>query len=233
MSEKGQGNALTWALAISLCFSILLTIYLLKWRLNIPNGQVSIVPDELLKELGNQKDSLIKNTKTLKNYVESSDYYQKSTQQQLAELQKAFSIFQGSLDSKDQEIDRHKKGYDFHVYKNFVNKFIKFYIDLKKEADAPENEHASELLNDMLALFEDALDECNVEIITPDMNKNIEEQASIISANKKSQLTNDPKIVGKIAKIIHPAFGLRTSSGIDMLREASVSVYSIEQSEAA
>jgi hypothetical protein len=233
LNEENQGSALIWALALSLCASIFFTLYLLRWRLRLPNGQTSIVPDELLKELGNQRDALIKYIKTLKSYAEGSDHYQKSTQQQLAELQQAFNIFQSSLDAKDQEIDRHRKGYDFHVYKKFVNKFVNFYIVLKREADAPENKNASELLNDMLSLFEDALDECNIEIITPDKEKSVEEQANIIGANKKYQLTNDQNTEGKIAKIIHPAFGLRTSSGIDILKEASVLIYSMEQSEAA
>ncbi len=234
LDNKGNtSNALTWALAISLCFSVLMTLYLLRWRLNIPNAQVSIVPDELLKIIAGQNDAFANNTRALKSYVENTGGYQKDTQQQLAELQQAFSIFQNSLDSKDQEIDRHKKGYDFHVYKNFINKFIKFYIDLKREVDAPENKHASELLNEMLALFEDALSECNIEIIMPDLAKNVEDQVNIISINKKSEFTYDPKAVGKIAKVFYPAFALRTPSGIDVLREASVSVYSQEQSEAA
>jgi|GEM_PF-4901778 len=231
-NQTGQG-ALTWALAISLCCSVFMTLYLLRWRLRLPNGQVSLVPDELLKIIGTQHDAFVGNTKALKHFADNTNEHQKITHQQFAELQQAFSIFQTSLSSKDQEIERHKKGYDFYVYKKFVNKFIKFYIDLKREADAPENQHSAKILNDMLALYEDALSECNVAIIMPDIAKGADEQSSIISANRKSEFTSNSATAGKIAKVIYPAFVLKTPSGTEILREASVSVYSTEQSEAA
>ena len=103
-------------------------------------------------------------------------------------MQKAFAIFQESLDKKDKEIERYKKGYDSAIYSKFLRKFVKFYIDLKKEADAPENQQSAAVLNDMLEQLEDALLECNVELKKPAIMDSADEHKDIISGNKKTKL---------------------------------------------
>jgi hypothetical protein len=220
-------------LALSLTVSIYLTIYILKWRLRVSDTQVSVVPEVLLTSLSSQSQALAQNTSYLSEYIKRISHDREKTDVGILELQKAFSIFQDSLNKKDQEIERYKKGYDSAVYKKFLGKFTKFYVDLKREADAPENVQSVKILSDMLELMEDALLECNVAIKFPSLMDNADEYREIISGNKKVQKTNQPDLHGKIAEVVTPAFMLKTQAGDEVLREATITVYSYENSEAA
>lgn len=219
-------------LGISLASSIFLIIYLLNWRYKVSDTQVSVVPEVLLKALGDQSDALGQNTSYLSEYIKRISAYREKMDGDIVELQKSFAIFQDSLNQKDQEIERYRKGYDSAVYNKFLHKFIKFYIDLKKEADAPENQHSAAILNDMLELLEDALIECNVEIKNPSVMEQVEAHAGLIGGQKKSTLTNQQELHGRIEKVISPAFILKTQAGDEIIREASVSIYMYQESEA-
>lgn len=220
-------------LTIALVASIFLIIHLLKWRYRVSDTQVSVVPNELLKILEDQVGGFNQNAHYISEYIKRVVQDREKTDVGILELQKAFAIFQDSLNKKDKEIERYKDGYDSAIYKKFLGKFTKFYIQLKKEADAPENTQSADILKDMLEQLEDALLECNVALKTPALMQSADEYREIISGNKKIQVTNKPELHGKIAEVLMPAFVLRTQAGEEVLREANVAVYVYEESEAA
>lgn len=234
-SKEGRGILYTLLiiLTVSLGVSVFLVFHLLSWRYRITDSQVSVVPNELLKLLEEQVGGYNQTTHYISEYIKRITQDREKTDAGILELQKAFAIFQESLDKKDKEIERYKKGYDSAIYGKFLRKFVKFYIDLKKEADAPENQQSAAVLNDMLDQLEDALLECNVELKAPAIMDLADEHKDIISGNKKTQTTNQPELHGKIADVLMPAFMLKTQAGEEVLREASIAVYVYEESEAA
>lgn len=236
-SPSKEGHSVLYALLIvltvALAVSVFLIFHLLNWRMRLPGGQISVVPEKLMDSLAEQSNAFGHNSQYVGEYIKRISEDRKKTDAGLLELQKAFTIFQESLDKKDKEIDRYKKGYDSALYEKFLRKFVKFYIELKKEADAPENEKSAALLNDMLEQLEDALLECNVELKVPALLDAADEHKEIISGHKKTQTTNQPELHGKIAEVLMPAFMLKTQAGDEVLREASIAVYIYEESEAA
>ena len=233
-SKDGRGflYAILILLTVSLASSIFLIIYLLNWRYQISDTQVSVVPNELLKLLESQVEGFNQTTHYIGDYIKRIAHDRGKTDTDIKELQNAFVIFQESLNKKDREIERYKNGYDSAIYKNFLGKFTKFYIELKKESSVPENRHSVELLTDMLEQLEDALLECNVELRTPALMEQADEYKDIISGHKKIKTTDQPDLHGKIAEVLLPAFVLKTQTREEVLREASITIYIYEESEA-
>lgn len=221
--------ALLSMLGVSQLGSILLIMYLFKMRQYTPSGQVSVVPEELLKSLSDQSGAFRKNSQYIFEYIKRIITDREKTDNDIVELQKSFSVFQDSLNKKDKEIERLKKGYDTAVYVRFLKRFIKFYVELKKEADAPENQENAVVLNDMLELFGDALIECDLQIKWPDVMASIEDYNHIISAKRKVLQTDNPELHDKIAHVLMPAFIL----GDEVLREANVVIYSYNKEREA
>lgn len=209
-------------LGVSQIASIFLIMHLFKMRQYTPSGQVSVVPEELVKSLSEQSGALGQNTQYISEYIKRIIADREKTDGDIVELQKSFAVFQDSLNKKDEEIDRLKKGYDTAVYERFLHKFIKFYVELKKEADAPENQQNAPILNDMLELLEDALIECNLEIKSPDVMSSANDHSDIVSTKHKTLDTDNPELHGKIAHVLMPAFVL----GSEVLREANIVIYS-------
>lgn len=216
-------------LGVSQLGSIFLIMYLFKMRQYTPSGQISVVPEELLKSLSDQSGALGQNSQYIGEYIKRIMTDREKTDGDIVELQKSFAVFQDSLNKKDEEIDRLKKGYDTAVYERFLKKFIKFYVELKKEADAPENQENAVVLNDMLELFGDALIECNLQIKSPDVMASIEDYNHIISAKRKVLQTDNPELHEKIAQVLMPAFIL----GDEVLREANIVIYSYNKEREA
>lgn len=221
--------ALLLVLGVSQIASIFLIRHLFRMRQYTSNAQVSIVPEELLKALTEQSGALGQNTKYISEYIKRIIADREKTDGDIVELQKSFALFQDSLNKKDEEIERLKKGYDTAVYEKFLNKFIKFYVELKKEADAPENQANAPLLNDMLDLLGDALVECNLQVKAPEIMGSAEDYASILNAKSKTLETDNPELDGKVAQVIMPAFIL----GNDVLREAIIVIYSYRERKTA
>jgi len=218
-------------LTLSLLASTYLILYLLNWRYKISDTQVSVVPQNLMEILSGQTKALNSYSSHMNNYIQKVSQDREKTDADIVELQRAFAIFQESLNKKDLEIERYKKGYDSAVYEKFLRKFIKFYIEMKKESDAPENQQSAALLKDMLEILEDALLECNVEIIAPVLMKQAEEYHGIIGGNQKTRTTDQQDLHGKIAEVSFPAFLLITQAGEEVLREASITTYVYKESE--
>tara|TARA_R110002126_G_scaffold239459_19_gene382821 strand:- start:1126 stop:2028 length:903 start_codon:yes stop_codon:yes gene_type:complete len=231
-SRDGRGflYSILILLAVSLASAIFLIIHLLNWRYRVSDTQVSVVPNKLLELLESQVGGFNQTTHYIGDYIKRIAHDRGKTDADIKELQNAFAIFQESLNKKDQEIERYKNGYDSAIYKKFLGKFTKFYIDLKKETDAPENQHSVELLTDMLDQLEDALLECNVELRTPALTEQVDEYKNIISGHKKIKITDQPDLHGKIAEVLLPAFILKTQAGEEVLREANIAIYIYEES---
>jgi uncharacterized membrane protein len=76
---------------------------------------------------------LRQNLQHVSKQIERITTVREKTYDGIIELEKSFAVFQDSLNRKDAEIDRLRKGYDTAVYEKFLKKFIKFYVELKKK----------------------------------------------------------------------------------------------------
>lgn len=143
-------------------------------------------------------------------------------------LKNTFLELQKKLDTQDNEIDRLKKGYDNHITKKIITRFIKVFEyvgDLKKINSEDSN------LKNISLLLEDALADCNVSEFRPEINSDFREVEGI-DANPELIETELKELNFKIAEVKKPGFLISYQDTVEVLQPAYVSVYKfIEQKE--
>jgi len=141
-------------------------------------------------------------------------------EQKIANVTEMVGIFKDSVDKKDKEIERFKKGYDYVVFKRFVGRYLRLHKELSSMViDAPENQD----LKDALILLEDAIYECGVQKYLPVLGSNYAETEG---------LENDPPTVPvsegsepyQIVEVLEPGFRLELPDGYDYLRKSKVAI---------
>ena len=115
--------------------SLFINYLLLKWRSKYKNQLVTF-PENLI----DQFESLGKDFSIIKSGVRSEfEKYTEQMQRQVMlnqntskditlkyeEILESFSLLQKSLDNKDREIERLKKGYDLQILKKYISKLIR------------------------------------------------------------------------------------------------------------
>ena len=154
---------------IVLFFISLVTNYtLLKWRSRSKNQLISFPEnlqdqfESLSKEFNDIKSSVHSNfgnyTENLKKQINLHHEVAKNVTKKYDEIFESFSVLQKSLNQKDDEIERLKKGYDLQILKKYVIKLLR----VADTCDAIENDpkvsdetkkettFISESLNDLL-----------------------------------------------------------------------------------
>lgn len=131
-----------------LSISLLMNYLLLRWRSRYKN-QLITFPESLLDQFNNlgRDFSNIKSgvqseferyTEILKKQVNLNNDTSLEISQKYEEILDSFSLLQESLDSKDQEIERLKKGYDLQILKGYILKIIKV-IDICDSVNQDQN----------------------------------------------------------------------------------------------
>jgi len=156
-----------------------------------------------------------KNNKT-KSTAEVQEPNEKNDANELAFLKE-------SIHSKDSELKRYKEGYDIKVFKSYLGKFVRLYNDIYKEYRFTDGD-AKESMKDMLDLFEDALNECEIKIITPTINQPKEKYKNILSGVEKIRNSDNVELKNCIAEVLTPAFILQNENN-ELIRGADIAVY--------
>ena len=136
-------------------------------------------------------------------------------------LKNTFLELQKKLDSQDTEIDRLKKGYDNHITKKIITRFIKVfeYVGDLKNINSEDNN-----LKNISLLLEDALADCNVSEFNPELKSDFREVEGI-DANPEIIETNVRDLNFKIAEVKKPGFIISYQDSVEILQPAYVSVY--------
>lgn len=136
-------------------------------------------------------------------------------------LKNTFLELQKKLDSQDTEIDRLKKGYDNHITKKIISRFIKVfeYVGDLKNINSEDNN-----LKNISLLLEDALADCNVSEFNPELKSDFREVEGI-DANPEIIETNIRDLNFKIAEVKKPGFVISYQNSVEILQPAYVSVY--------
>lgn len=136
-------------------------------------------------------------------------------------LKNTFLELQKKLDSQDTEIDRLKKGYDNHITKKIISRFIKVfeYVGDLKNINSEDNN-----LKNISLLLEDALADCNVSEFNPELKSDFREVEGI-DANPEIIETNVRDLNFKIAEVKKPGFIISYQDSVEILQPAYVSVY--------
>ena len=228
--------SITLVLVFSLVLNIivlLLAAYLIKWRMVTQENQISIVPPELLRSFEKNKRAvslLLKKIKSLeKLQVEKNEKIIKLNN----ESTKYLSLLTKNVNQKDKELQRLKEGYDYRVFKNFLNRFMKIHHIVGEELQSYSRgfdkkdesiKNIVSFLETLRVLLEDAFLECGLDSFAPKKGEGFKE-AFGVSSDFEPVYTEDEGKNMKIAKIKSKGFKLDNEFGEKVVKPSFVQVY--------
>jgi hypothetical protein len=205
--------------------AVAVTFYLYRWRrILLAEHPNALVPEEwgaALKESSKTTKILVskanENNQTLTGFLQQhSDNVRQMTE--------TFMTFKKSLDDKDAEIERLRRGYDAHVYRQFLSRFIRVHKNLL-ECASEAVISVSDIRN-LRLLLEDAMEESGVAAFEPDVGEDIRGLGDRVAENPKILETDDPAAHLTIATVNAPGYEIVSGEQTVILSPAQVTVYS-------
>ena len=210
--------------------AIWVSFWLYKWRKRIISDMGTkntiIVPEDFLenqqqiskyfKELASNVATLAKN---LNGDIANLD-------KQYNELMDNFLTLRKALDERDAEIKKLKEGYDQTIIKKSLRRFLKTHQSVSDSY----KENPSDQLEQILYLFNDALEEAGVEIFSPGLNA-LYSKTDGLSENPKKITAPNKEDVGKIQQVNEEGYRMKIPSGYEYLIPSKVTIYIEENTE--
>mgnify|MGYP005629763983 CR=1 FL=1 len=216
----------TLVACLTALIAVIVAFYLYRWRrILLAEHQNLLVPEKWGAELRGNRDatqqlisSYNQNTNLLSDFLEHHS-------EAIRQMTETFMTFKKSLDDKDAEIERLRQGYDAHVYRQFLNRFIRVHQSLVEQA--ADEEVLPSNVRTLTLLLEDALEESGVAPFEPEPGEDIRELGDRIADSPKVLETPDPDNHLKIAEVNSPGYELISGEKSVVLIPAQVTVYRI------
>ena len=142
-------------------------------------------------------------------------------------LKDIFLELQGKLNDQDREIERLKKGYDNHLVKKFIIRFLRVHNYLVKQNQKfPEDSN----LQNLLMLMEDALESSNVHLYNPEVGGDYRSVEGL-AENPEIIETDDESQDFKIKNVVKPGYFLKYDQNKEFVQDAVVSIFSYVREE--
>lgn len=216
--------AVTLVACVTALAAVVVAFYLYRWRRILLTGHPNaLVPEEwgaALREVSKVTSDLIsnnrQNTEALSQHLEThSGAVQKMTG--------TFMSFKQSLDDKDAEIDRLRRGYDAHIYRKFLHRFIRVHQSLL-ECGTGNEVSASDIRN-LTLILEDALEESGIALFEPEIGDDIRNLGERIADSPRVLETAEAEAHLTIAEINAPGYEVVSGEQPVVLVPAQVTVY--------
>jgi hypothetical protein len=140
-------------------------------------------------------------------------------------LLESFLTLQQAISNRDDEIKRLRKGYDGKVFKRFLLRFIKASIAINEIKDGAKNSDQFQNLSYVARLLENALEECAVTELKPELNTDYRKLGAEVADGPEIVITEDDTLNFKIAEIKTPAYVIEGEGGYEVLIPATVVIY--------
>jgi molecular chaperone GrpE (heat shock protein) len=142
-------------------------------------------------------------------------------QSKTADLQASFLTLQDSLDEKDREIRRLKSGYDLHVFRKFVSRFLRVgsALDDFLVAEEPVRKNLAETK----VLLDDALEECGIEPFSPEVGADYLEADGVADDPYTVEVPTRDE-ANKIKRVLEHGYRMNTPQGYEVIKEAKVEI---------
>ena len=124
-----------------------------------------------------------------------------------------------------------KKGHDAKIFKRFVSRFIRVSVALEEIREEAKDSDQAKNYKYLCRLIQNALEDCGVEQIRPDINSDYREAGPEIADDPTLITTNDSTLDFKIASVESPAYVIEGQGDREIIIPARVSVYKLEEQE--
>lgn len=142
-----------------------------------------------------------------------------------------FLTLQDAISVRDNEIERLKKGHDAKVFKRFLMRFIRVSRALREIHDESVGTEQERNLKYIVRLMEDALEECGVELFSPELGTDYREAGAEISDDPRVIRTVKPELDYSIASIESVAYVIQGEGDLQVIVPAKVTIYRLQQDE--
>lgn len=202
--------------------STIISFYLYKWRRILLAQPNLLVPEEWGKYL----DVVGRNMKELEASVANNiNHIASNTSESTNKIDNMIETYmslQGSLDQKDSEIRRLKKGYDAEIFRKYLSRFIQIELALDDYIHLKEGD--IKIFEQLKRLFEDAFDECGVESFEPQVGEDYR-HAFGVADNPKKTISGDLDKEFTIGEVLEAGYRLRNGDDYEIIKPAKVSIY--------
>lgn len=223
VSTSETSSIVILVLCLSVAANLMLAaiaLYFFRWRTLVVNDQNTLMPERWVTGFVSSIDKL-------GDVIQQLTQFSASNRSNINNIAEILDTLQRSLDDKDQEIKRYKRGYDSHLYKKFISKFVLISETLRQILD--KDEFSKSEGENIHFRLQDALDDCGV------TTKEIE--AGLDYINLGSLVTDNPRLIEaedssqafKVAECLRPAFILSTAGDDQVIIPAKITVYSYSQ----
>ena len=205
---------------------LVVAIYLLTWRRALDGSQISIIPSELLSAFEKNRSLMSNFSRQLENSQKNISKIKREDSDTILELKDYLSVLTKSVTEKDNDIIRLKGGYDYKIFKGFLNRFIRVYKTIEEDLDyyaEKENTEMVKFLENLKDIFKEAFLDCGLKKFSP---KEGEDFKSAFGVSKTDHIHTDSKDKDmKIAEIKNEGFKLSNDFGEEVIRPSFVKVY--------
>ena len=173
------------------------------------------------------KQANMNTRKSLAAVVKASDLQTEKSES----LLNSFLTLQQAISNRDDEISRLKKGHDAKIYKRFVSRFIRVSVALEEIREEAKDSDQAKNYKYLCRLIQNALEECGVEQIRPELNSDYREAGPEIADDPTLIYTNESTLDFKIKSVESPAYVIEGEGDREIIIPSKVSVYRVEQQE--
>ena len=188
----------------TLC-SVAVSAWLYLWRVKITENQALLVPENLIKATEKHSALIMALKNDIPEIMRGVDKRSRDTLSSSQSIEETLVRFQSTLKDRDQEISRYKSGHDVFVYRRFLLRFLSVYQMLSNNESSSPEIHSQ--LSKIRVYFEDAFEECGVELYSPKIGVSFLEYNNLFDESISQIETDNIDRDYEIAEIIRP--GLR------------------------
>ena len=162
--------------------------YLYRWRRKLSSQPHLLMPEEYIEKMERFEATV----ETLAEHLEKDvPKIHRDINQKTNDILSSFLTLNQSLEEKEKEIRRLKKGGDLKVIDKFISRFANINDDLETflnrfslEDDTDSNESLLRELQDTQEMLWDAMEECDVERYSPELGLNFRHTEGLSSKTK-------------------------------------------------
>jgi len=223
-------------LSLLTLISISISFWLYYWRKLSIAGKEIMVPETFEKNIKNLNKVANNNSLNIQNALDNQTAALKSSSKrsddsndEIARISEIITHLQKSIEEKEEEMERFKKGYDADIYHKFLLRFTRVDRVLKEYID--DGSIDLDGLEDIHTQMEDALLECRVESFSPEVGVDYKTQDNIADNPKKTP-TTDKEQHEKVEKVSQVGyFRVCEDDSIEIISQAKVVIFYYEKPE--
>ncbi len=221
---------LTIILSLITLVSLSTSFWLYKWRRVVTAGKDIVVPEVFASQVNGIVQAVSSSSSELGTVVNQQSGIVNQFSDSLKNLDESikgmidtYMSLQTALNQKDEEIARFKDGYDSKIFHNFLLRFTR--VDQVIQEYLKDEKIDLDGLKDIHEVMEDALEECGVELFSPNIGESYLDLDGI-AGNPKKIDTKDENQNLTICEVIKAGYRRKLpNSKFEVITQAKVSIF--------